>query len=197
MVANRRGFASYDAARHVLAGIIGARLTRVRYLLLLWSNAVDRSTSGVHLVDKALDLMFDDVSISVRWVMDADAGGLELEGAPLADVDPDYGELVDMSGDPQWSSRVGNCVTRAGIALHRPTDAYGEETFGDWVWAVRFEFDGAQPAVIALGDFPLHGSITDPEPRFSPDNLLVLFGTEEARGYWIESSMDSSWGNTI
>jgi hypothetical protein len=197
MVANSPGFACYDDARDILAEVIGACLTRVRYLLLLGSNALDRSTTGVHLVDKAIELIFDNVSISARWVMDANAGGLELQHGALADVDPDYGELVDMSTDPQWSRRVGDCVTRAGIALHRPTDIYGEETFGDWVWAVRLEFDGAQPSVIALGDLPIHGGALDPEPRFSPDNLLVLFGKQEAQGYWIESSIDSSWGDTI
>lgn len=191
------GLASYDNAREILSGVIRARLTRVRYLLLLWSSVLDRSARHVHLVDKAIELTFGDISISARWVMDANAGGLELFAEALAEVDPEYGELVDMSKDPQWSCRIDNCVTSVGVALHRPTDIYGEDTFGDWIWALRLEFGGAQPAVIALGDFPVHDRDIDSEPRFSPDNLLVLFGKEEAQRYWIETSMDSSWSNTI
>ncbi len=197
MVDSTSGLASYDAARDILDGLIGSRLTLVRYLMLLWSSARERSTDALDVLDEAIELTFDSGPIYLHWVMDADAGGIELYREALADVDPEYGELLDVSSDSQWSNRIGARVIRAGIAVHQPIDPRGIDAFGEWVWAVRLEFDDAPPVVIALGDLDQDENHLKTVPRFSPDNLLVLFSKEVAQSYQNETSKGSSWGDTV
>jgi hypothetical protein len=163
----------------------GMPLERVCYRLVPFSSEIERSTETIDVVDIGVELIFGDTQIDLLWVTDGSDGHIGIYAGPV-DSGLAASERVDASGDIRWLHRLQRQVKKIGVAFYS-----SDLDLGDWVWSIRLEFAEAAPVVIALGE------VIDDKPVYTPDTLLVIFDELEARGYFIDESLDAAWGIDI
>jgi hypothetical protein len=184
---HNNGMGVMERSYPTLSGLRGQRLNRVRYVVLPESPGLEmRPSESWDEVEYAVELIFDDMSVIISWLMENEIECLNVRSGSVAAVIPDYSKTIDLSARPGWEACVGEELISVRVSRHRPVP-----TQGDCLWALALTFRNATSVAVALGE------LVDDIPSYLPDSLVVLFGQQAAQSYWISGSPTSAWGAEI
>lgn len=179
-----------EAVKHLRSlPLVGNRIVEVDYLVSAGSAWPDGRESGrIHEVDHGVKFtMADGSRLQMRWEMEGEYELLAVDFS--AHVEPDSGGLIDafeVSATPEWMRFVERTVVSLGVARHvLAVDA------PEPLWAVRFDFEGNESVVIALGE------VRGGRLAYLPDAVVVLFDERDAQTYSHQGSRGSSWGEAV
>ncbi|WP_156920393.1 hypothetical protein [Segniliparus rugosus] len=127
-----------------------------------------------------IELFFDArISLAIQWAMRGFDYGLSLkieENVFCGDLDEDW--------YLPWKSVLGREVRGVRSAWLKPSNSsiYA-------LWSVAFEFDSENSVAIALGRIEDDDSVD-----FSPDSLVVFWGSKYASAYKVPDSTGDAYG---
>lgn len=175
----------FDALALKLAG---QRISAVYYQPVSggkWPDGHRHDT--VHEIDMAIRLsLVNGHEVLVRWEMQGLNEGLGFglftdSRAELLNAV----EFINISATPEWRSCSEASITQVAGAFHVPNEGCPEA-----LWAIRLNFANDASVVIALGE------MSSDRLAYLPDGIVAIFDEAEARGFQIQSSAQSAWGES-
>jgi hypothetical protein len=171
----------------VETGIVGARLSAVTYHYLppVWGPEFAGGGSGADCDISAVVLDLGGRGRrTITWATIKD----DMQGlAILADGTVYSGvgdETLDAGDREAWRDSVGDVITSVGAAWQ-----FSGKGLPESAWAVRLDFS-ARSVVVALGT-------ANPSLDYMPNELVVVFDGELARGYRPRHVNESAWGRRV
>jgi hypothetical protein len=171
-------------ARH--RSLIGSTFVTAIYMR---PGAVDLGSrpryTGFDVSDVGVELRDDDGRpISAVWRMEGFIEGLAF-GPGTAEEEHGLYPLAatDVSREREWEARLGRPVVDVRTAWHIPNEGCPEA-----VWGVQLVFDGGLQVMLALGQPGGRGDV-----EYQPDEVVVIFDSDLARGYRVPASTSVDW----
>jgi|tagenome__1003787_1003787.scaffolds.fasta_scaffold20317623_2 hypothetical protein len=182
------------------AAMVGARIARVHYCTIESDGSPEPThIEGFDQVDLGVELLMEDGrAFSGAWVLQGftpddwkiygDNQGLSFgEGAfelrsPVHDT-----KYFDVTESECWDSRVARRVE----SVETLWSAQEDETY-EGVWAVRINFEGAEPIALALGWISEQGEID-----YHPKGIVVIFDSLVASQYRPRAAHTSASGSEL
>lgn len=171
-----------EALEEGVAGMVGARLSAVRYHFLPPQGS-GRYSGGGDGVDADLTAVVLDLgefgSWTITWAMED-----ELEGLAVLGRDVPYSGLADetvaASGREAWRDHLGEAIRSMSGSWHVSGHGCPES-----LWGLRLDF-ATSSVVVALGT-------ADQRLDYVPDELVVVFDRALADSYRPRHTSHSAW----
>ncbi|GAB3423529.1 hypothetical protein GCM10027569_56260 [Flindersiella endophytica] len=170
----------------VLHALGSGPIEEVYYVRPVFSHgATSGDNAPVHEVDLDVILSIRNTHVVISWAMDDLVQGLALVVDGVSASGLNGPECVSMNRNPQWRPILGKTIREVGIGWHTSESGCPRS-----VWAFRVSFHGGGSFVVALGE-------SDPDLRYHPTTLSVIFDEEISRAYKTATSEGSAWGSVF
>ena len=173
----------------ISAALVGERLVAARYAVpagVSWEGY--GGLEHVHEVDMGVELVTESgLVLGLSWSTPGREEGLSLALDRAGECPSnELIDLVDVSGQSEWSRVLGRLVEVVGVSFHVHADDSSIRP-----WAFRIGASGGTSVTVALGE------VSDNVLRYMPDNIVVIFDEAVAREYQIPSSSQAAWGEIV